>query len=255
MCYWWGYIRGECYKNDIINEEFETLKLSLQNINELADIKRNPVVESVLMPIIKAFPVIGDMIDSAINVGIDEFQDKKEQELVEIILKDKYTITSEMVNDIEFIVNYARTKEAVRRLATNDKVKFFGNLIRNGYLSGEHIENDTFEEYLEVLTTMSYRQLECLAEFYQKSQSTEGRIIDKDWELFKKNSKYPETDIKFILKQLTRTGFIKECRGVISFDGDDMDGELLADIDGSFLGYELDESIMKFYDMVLKMGD
>lgn len=238
---------------NIKNEELEVLKSSLQNVNELADIKNNPVVESVLMPIIKAFPVFGDMINSAIDVKIDEFQSKKEQELVEIILKDKYTITSEMVNNVEFIVNYARTKEAVRRLATNDKVKYFGNLIRNGYLSGEHIENDTFEEYLEVLVTLSYRQLECLAEFYQKSRSSDGKIIDKDWEFFKKNSKYSETDINFIFKQLVRTGFINQCRGVISFDGGDEDGELLPDIDGSFLGYELDESFIKFYDMVLKM--
>lgn len=238
-----------------VNEELEVLKSSLQSANELADIKRNPVVESVLMPIIKAFPVIGNMIDSAVNVKINEFQNKKEQELVEFVLKDKYTITSQMINDVEFIVNYARTKEAVRRLATNDKVKFFGNLIRNGYLSGEHIENDTFEEYLEVLTTMSYRQLECLAEFYQKSQLTKGRIIDKDWEIFKKNSKYSESDIKFILKQLTRTGFINECRGVIAHDDkEDEDGEFLPDIDGPFQGYELDESFTKFYDMVLRMG-
>lgn len=95
-----------------MNEELEVLKASLQNVNELADIKSNPVVESVLMPIIKAFPVVGDMIDSAINVKIDEFQNKKEQELVNFILKDKYTITSEMVKNVEFFVNYAKTKEA-----------------------------------------------------------------------------------------------------------------------------------------------
>lgn len=49
--------------------------------------------------------------------------------MVDIILKNSYSITSEMVNDVEFIVNYARVREAVKRLATNDKVKFFGNLI------------------------------------------------------------------------------------------------------------------------------
>lgn len=33
-----------------------------------------------------------------------------------------------MVNDVEFIVNYSRTLDAVHRFATNNKVKFFGNL-------------------------------------------------------------------------------------------------------------------------------
>lgn len=41
-----------------------------------------------------------------------------------------------MVNDVEFIINFARAKEAVQRLATTDKVEYFGNLIRNGYLQG-----------------------------------------------------------------------------------------------------------------------
>ena len=151
-----------------INEELDVLKSSLQKISEMADIKSNPVVESVLMPLVKAFPVIGDMIDSGINKIIKDEQDKKEQELVEYILKNKGVITTNMLNDVEFIINCARVQEAVRRLATNDKVQFFGNLVRNGYLSGEHIENDEFEEYLDVLVTLSYRQLECLAEFYQK---------------------------------------------------------------------------------------
>mgnify|MGYP006977109790 CR=1 FL=1 len=42
---------------------------------------------------------------------------------------------------------------------------------------------------------------------------------------------------------------------MISFDGGDEDGEFLADMDGSFEGYELDESFIKFYDIVLEMGD
>lgn len=61
----------------------------VKNANDYADIKSNPVVESVLMPIVKAVPVIGDMIDSSMNKVIEEFQEKKENELIEVILKDK----------------------------------------------------------------------------------------------------------------------------------------------------------------------
>lgn len=235
-----------------MNEEFEVAKAELHSVEEIADIIKNPIVRNMFLAVQK-IPKVGELVSASAEYLLEGFQNGKEQNLNEIILRDNHTITSDMVNDIEFIINYSRTLDVVHRLATNDKVKFFGNLIRNGYLSGEHIENDEFEEYLEVLVTLSYRQIECLAEFYQKSHSTNGKIIDKDWEEFKKNSKYPENDVNFIFKQLVRTGFINECRGVISFDGDDMDGELLADIDGSFLGYELDDSIMKFYDMVLKM--
>lgn len=71
-----------------------------------------------------------------------------------------------MVNDVEFIVNSAKTREAVCSLATNDKVKYFGNLIRNGYLSDEHIENSEFVESLEILNTMSYREIQYISRLF-----------------------------------------------------------------------------------------
>ena len=99
------------------------------------------------MSIVKAITIVGDMIDSSMNKVIEEFQERKENEVMEVILRDKNGITSDMVNDVEFIVNFARARKVVRGLATNDKVMYFGNLIKNGYLSGEHIENSEVEEY------------------------------------------------------------------------------------------------------------
>ncbi len=235
-----------------MNEEFEVAKAELHSAEEVADIIKNPIARNMFLAVQK-IPKVGEVVSSSAEYLLENFLNGKEKNLNEIILRDNHTITSDMVNDIEFIVNYSRTRDTVRRLATNDKIQFFGNLIRNGYLSGDHIENDEFEEYLEVLVTLSYRQLECLAEFYQKSRLTNGRITDEDWGLFKKNSKYLETDINFIFKQLVRTGFINEYRDVISTSGGDIEEELTFDMEGACRGYELDESFMKFYDMVLKM--
>ena len=81
---------------------------------------------------------------------------------------------------------------------------------------------------MEVLVTLSYRQIECLVEFYQKSRSANGSLIDKDWEEFKKNSKYSETDINFVFKQLVRIGFINEEQNAWSLDGDHEGGVLEA---------------------------
>ena len=135
----------------IMNEKLEMAKNSLYNVNEIKDIKENPVVESVLLAPIKAIPVLGDLIDSSTNKLLNDFQQKKEQELLDVILQDDHSITSEMVNDVEFIINFARAKEAVQRLATTDKVEYFGNLIRNGYLQGKHIDGSIFDEYIHIL--------------------------------------------------------------------------------------------------------
>lgn len=79
------------------SEELERLKLSLQNVNNLTDIKQNPVVGSVLLAPIKALPVIGDLVDSTTDKMLENFQHKKEQELIEVILQDNTHITTSIM--------------------------------------------------------------------------------------------------------------------------------------------------------------
>lgn len=243
-----------------MNNELEMIKVELENANSMSDIKSNPVVESVLMPVIKSVPIIGDMVDSTMNMAIKNFQQKKEQELINVILKNKNIITSDMVNDIEFIVNYNRTLEAVRRLATNDKVKFFGNLIRNGYLSGTHINNNEFEEYLNILNVMSYREIHFLEEYYifciKSDKNLHGQLCCPDFEKYNMDKyKLTETDTYSLFIKGVNMGFlfefqiamnidklmkIKEPRDVYTVDHD---------------GFCIDDTFIKFRDIVLKMDD
>lgn len=99
-------------------------------------------------------------------------------------MSDSTSITTEMVNDVEFLINYARVVDAVRRLASNDKVVFFGNLIRNGYLSGEHIAVSKFDEYINILNTMSYREIQYLVDY--KKYCEESATKSKSSKIMKK---------------------------------------------------------------------
>lgn len=243
-----------------MSDQLEQAKTVLHTINEMADIKGNPVVESFLMPVIKSVPVIGDMIDSSMDKVIQDFQQKKENELIDIILKDRNMITSEMVNDVEFIVNYNRTLEVVRRLATNDKVKFFGNLIRNGYLSGEHIACSEFEEYLDILNTLSYREIQCLVDYmlYCEEKTKEKRTQYNTWEGFSedysKKMKISRSDLWSIFTRIKRTGFIEEEFETESGDVDEEDSTFDS-LQVESNGYFIDSSFFRFYDMVLKQEE
>lgn len=238
-----------------MNEEFEVAKAELHNGNEMADIKSNPVVDSLLMPAIKTIPIIGNMIDSSMNKIIEEFQNKKEQELIEVILKDNHSITSEMVNDVEFIVSYAKTREVVLRLATNDKVKYFGNLIRNGYLSGEHIGSSEFEEYLTILSNMSYREIQCLLAYKQFCDEKDKEVkIENRWHQFVKDCKMPydldSESMYNLFQRIKNTGFIYESYASESGEvEDDTVDELV--VEGQ--GFVISQIFNRFYDMVLKM--
>lgn len=155
-------------------EGFKNLKQTLNNSDELSDIKSNPVVRATILSVVKSIPILGELIDSSMDIYLTSFQENKRNELIEMILSD-VNITSDMVNDVEFILNFAKTLEAVNRLSSNDKIKFFANLIRNGYFTSDKIENDLFEEYLRLLSILSYREIEYLYFLYKYQKENFGR--------------------------------------------------------------------------------
>lgn len=249
-----------------MNEEFEEAKLALQNANDFVDTKQNPIVNSVLLAPIKAMPVIGDLVDSTTDKLLEDFQSKKEQELIDVILKDSNSITTEMVNDVEFIINYARVIDAIRRLATNDKVAYFGNLIRNGYLSGNHINSNTFDEYLNILNTMSYREIQYLVDYkiYCETSNTKNTssirtkdyIYKNKWAYFSKeySQKLQITcrELYDTFIRIKQTGFLDEEFETESGDVDEDDNTFNSlSIDTN--GFLVTKSFVDFYEMVLKI--
>lgn len=146
---------------------FDSMKRSIDKAESLKEIKATPLVKTTITSILKSVPVIGDLLDGCIDAVLTEFQQRKRNELIQLILSDGECITSAMVNDVEFIINFAKTLEAVNRLATNDKVCYFANLLRNGYLGMKRISNDEFEEYIYLLSTLSYREIEHLVVLYR----------------------------------------------------------------------------------------
>ncbi len=69
-------------------EDFEQIKSSLQSVNELIDIKGNPVVTA---GVVGKIPVIGDLVNASIDKTLEDFQQNKEQELIDVILSDSAT--------------------------------------------------------------------------------------------------------------------------------------------------------------------
>lgn len=212
-------------------ENLESTKLSLINSEQLEEIKNNPATKATILSVIKAIPVLGELIDGTIDASLNKFQQSKRNELLDIILSTPETITSEMVNDVEFIINFAKTLEAVNRLGSNDKVKYFANIIKNGYLSELRITDGEFEEYLYALSTMSYRQINILIDLYiyELNNVVEDNAEDKTkknnklaprhdtWSTFVDSiaEKYTVTqeDVISILSSISKTGFCSEVTG------------------------------------------
>ena len=110
-----------------------------------------------------------------------------------------------MVNDVEFIMGFAKTKNAVDKLSNGDKVKFYGNLLVNGYLNDkDKISVDEFDEYLELINSLSYRELEYLSFFKEHSDKHRGILIYQHWEEFSKEfeNKFPKRDVDVYKRQM-----------------------------------------------------
>lgn len=67
-------------------KNIEEIKNDLKNMNDISDIKDNPVFHSVLLSPLKSISIIGDFIDITTGKLLNDFQKKRVQELINVIL-------------------------------------------------------------------------------------------------------------------------------------------------------------------------
>lgn len=210
-----------------MSENFETAKQSLLEVEKKIAIKENQGVTATI-DFLKGIPVLGSFIDIGDNLTtnlLSDFQQKKRDELLNIITSSSEMITSDMVNDVGFILNFIKTVDSVNRLATNDKVKYFANLLKNGYLSSSRIESNDFDEYFQILTELSYKQIKYLC-LYNKCKK-EREIIEDSTDCtdtiegkFKKILKAEGVETSQIIDSIHRTIFMNELTGTfIGYEG------------------------------------
>ena len=212
----------------ISNEDFERNKKQLQKIEAIKGAKDNYLIKSTVTEVVKSIPIIGSLIDSSIDATLTEFQRFKREELINIISKDVGHITRDMVNNVEFIMNFAKTLDAVNRLSSNDKVQYFAKMLKKGYLVDDPINTDEFDEYLFQLSTLSYRQINLLIDLYihEKINIFVENEPDRDNKLAPRSgkwgsfideitSKYNLTaeEVVSIFSSISKTGFCAEIVG------------------------------------------
>lgn len=203
---------------------FEEDKLSLRNCEEFADIKNNPVVAAFITSVKPLFPFWGELADGVVNEVLTKNIIEKRKKLLDIILSDTEMITTDMSSDVECIISFKKTVEAVDRLVTNDKIVYFGNLFKNGYLNDDRIQAYKFEEYFNIIDALSYRQLDLLALLHTYSTKeiscdNEKEEDSKRWMLFKEDAckifDITGDDLIAILKSAEKSGLCKELVGAI----------------------------------------
>lgn len=197
---------------EVVDNDFDLIKQEYKNSAEVNDIYNNPVVKSGLKFFLGRLPFWGDLVEAGLDWGFNQYQNKKQEILRDAILESKELITRDKVNDVEFICNLLKTSEMVSRLATDDKIAYFGNLVRNGYLHGSRITNDDFDEYAAILSELSYREIQYLIEFARYARINENELCGKKLKDYCDHmlESYPKINPVAVLNRLRRTGFVNE---------------------------------------------
>lgn len=197
------------------NKTFLNKKLELQNIEQIINVKNNPAVKMTIINLMKSIPILGDLLDNTIDIILSSFQQKKRDEFIDIILK-KANITKVMVNDVDFIMEFAKTLEAVNKVTVNEKVKYFAYLFSNSYCINEKIETDEYDEYLRILEDLSLREIQylCFLKEFELINNSNGnrdkyskywyRFMDK----FSVDFGLNKYDSYAIYKRLIRSGLV-----------------------------------------------
>ena len=101
---------------------------------------------------------------------------------------------------------------------------------------------------MELINSLSYRELEYLSFFKEHSDKHRGILIYQHWEEFSKEfeNKFPKRDVYFVYKRLERTGFISEVTETESVE------ENTGSLDIDSIGYKTESELSRFNEMVLK---
>lgn len=213
------------------SKDFELLKREYSNIQHKIDIKNSPISKGCI-ELIKNIPVIGEMIDSCIDNKLEKFQNEKRNELIDKIIEDE-SITKDETLGVEFIIDFLKVNEAVDRLASREKVKYFINLLKNKYfVKDSKIDRNCFDEYLYILNNLSYRQINYLCilskctQKIKKEYKEKGEIIHSNniGYMYKKIendfknelNKIGENNIDIAMSILKSTPFVREFKGIFN---------------------------------------
>lgn len=183
-----------------------------KEIISMEKIINNPIAKN-FMAIYRTIIPFGDLIDTNVNIVINKFMKEKHELLLNRILSNTETICTIDINDVEFIMNFKKTLDAVNRLSNNDKVIYFANLLKNGYLTNNRISNDEYEEYLRTLNELSFREINYIF-FLYKFELNNNKEDKKYWykfmDEFEKEFKINKYRSYEIYKRISNTGLIYE---------------------------------------------
>jgi len=189
--------------------------------------KINPAIEKyseniILREVISFIPFIGSPLDiflttkaqKTVNVRMIHLFNELKGEMSTL---EKGKVDKDYINSEEFIDLFIKTIEAAAKTIDKGKIKLYAKLLK-GAIKFQDRKKYSPEEYLQVLSELTIRELEVAKAIY-KQQGQERKkdedelqwILRRGWEKLEKEcpSIYKE-DFTFVLLRLQKSGLIRQ---------------------------------------------
>jgi hypothetical protein len=118
---------------------YNDTKLDLYEASNNLDFIQNPLIKSLFQ-----LTSVGNFVYNLFESRLTKTQAVKQKLFAEQISSSDRVITTEMIEDDEFLMNFAKTFDAVSKVAVNDKIIYFSNLLKNAYFTDEKLDADSF---------------------------------------------------------------------------------------------------------------
>lgn len=164
----------------------------------ITESKTTGVIKVVLgnIPILSS---INDILD-LVNNQIREYQKEKLQLLFDVINSSDKISDFDILKSNEIIMQFRKAVTAVLKLEKSEKVLFIGNLFKHEYVEAEVYETDEFNEWLNLIETLSYRELLLLKDMYE---------ICKPFRNIESTKIYRDIEKEYMQKISTKYGYSK----------------------------------------------
>jgi len=137
------------------------------SVNPIADwYIHNPIIRGL----VAAVPYAGGGLDVAIATKIDDMARKRVERLFESLERGEFQLTEEVVKSDEFLHRFVIVARAVTTQGQNEKIDLFASLLKNG-ASSKQLGSAEYEELVQILDTLSIRELTLLELMEENMQS------------------------------------------------------------------------------------
>ncbi len=145
------------------------------------NIYQNPIIKC-LIDMTKSIPAYGLLVslgDNVVSSLLIKAFAKKFKIVVDEILNSDKAITIDMLNDIDSIQSFRQMMMLVDKTNIDEKVILFARLYKNSYIADDRIVNDEYEEYLQLIDELSFREIDLLIiydQYFGEVDKIEGLI-------------------------------------------------------------------------------